>query len=192
MIIPLMKQAADEQGKGERATLSSSVAWDSGAVRVADARRMLRAFLARAPQAGRASLPTRTSMDAQLAVSELVTNAIRHAPGPCGMVLELSAGELSITVWDTSTDEPVMREHDPRRVGGHGLRLVQSVSHRVAVASRSWGKQITARLLLDPDAATDASDLTIRPLPLQGPTSAHPYRFPAHPADQARAEGHDG
>jgi anti-sigma regulatory factor (Ser/Thr protein kinase) len=89
-------------------------------------------------------------MDAELATSELVTNAIRHAPGACGMTLRMSKQELTITVWDSSTEQPTPRKEDPRRIGGHGLHLVQTVSERVVVALRATGKLITAHLPVTP------------------------------------------
>ncbi|CAM5662808.1 hypothetical protein [Streptomyces afghaniensis 772] [Streptomyces afghaniensis] len=85
-------------------------------------------------------------MDAELVVSELVTNAIRHAPGPCELILRLFRGRLAITVRDTSAEQPTVHKGDRFRVGGHGLRLVHTVSDRVAVAPRARGKQITAYL----------------------------------------------
>ncbi|MDO0929337.1 ATP-binding protein [Streptomyces sp. TG1A-8] len=150
MVIPLRNQAADEQGTEKHTALRYGAVWDSGAARAADARQALRAFLAYAPRTGRDPLPGPLALDAELAVSELVTNAVRHAPGPCGMTLRLSGEELAITVWDTSAEEPVARGADPRRVGGHGLHLVHAVSDRVVVAPHPTGKQVTAHLRLAP------------------------------------------
>jgi anti-sigma regulatory factor (Ser/Thr protein kinase) len=149
-----MKQAADEQGMGEHATLRSDVVWDSGAASAADARRVLRAFLARVPLTGRTPVPDLLAVDAELVVSELVTNTIRHAPGPCGLVVQLSAGTLAITVWDTSPEEPVVRKGDRHRVGGHGLPLVHAVSDTVVVGFRTGGKQITAHMRLPPNRSS--------------------------------------
>jgi anti-sigma regulatory factor (Ser/Thr protein kinase) len=96
-------------------------------------------------------------MDAELATSELVTNAIRHAPGTCGMTLRMSERELTITVWDSSTEEPTPKKADPRRMGGHGLHLVQTVSEKVVVALRATGKLITAHLpVVPPDTGIPA------------------------------------
>ncbi|MER7900961.1 ATP-binding protein [Streptomyces sp. NPDC096046] len=148
MAIPLMKQAADEQGTGEHATLRTSVAWESGTARAVDARQVLRAFLTCTPPSGRTPVPAPLAFDAEIVVSELVTNSILHAPGPCGLVLQLSADQLAITVWDTSPDEPEVKKGDRYRVGGHGLRLVHALSDHVAVAFRTMGKQITAHLHL--------------------------------------------
>ncbi|OUD00343.1 ATP-binding protein [Streptomyces swartbergensis] len=161
MITPLRNQAAHEQGMGEHATLRSDVAWDSGTASAADARRVLRAFLTRVPLTGRAPVPALLAVDAELAVSELVTNAIRHAPGTCGLVLQLSHSELAITVWDTSPDEPVVHKGDRHRIGGHGLHLVHAVSDTVVVAFRTVGKQITAHLLLTTNHDTSAIDRTV-------------------------------
>lgn len=150
MAIPLRNQAADEQDPGKHATLHFGVAWAEGTARSVDARRALHAVLAHAARTGRAPVPAPTVQDAELAISELVTNALQHAPGPCGMALRLSGDHLAITVWDTSPGRPVPQDPDPRRFGGHGLRLVHEVSHRVAVAPRAAGKQITACLRLPP------------------------------------------
>ncbi|WP_318200844.1 ATP-binding protein [Streptomyces sp. SCL15-4] len=144
---PPRKQTADTTGTEEEATLRYHASWDEGAAQVTDARRSLRAFLAHAPRTGRQNVPSTLAMDAELAVSELVTNAVRHTRGPCGMTLRLSGEELTITVWDSSTEKPAPKKADPRRIGGHGLHLVETVSKKVVVALRATGKRITAHLL---------------------------------------------
>ncbi|WP_063790298.1 ATP-binding protein [Streptomyces sp. NRRL B-24085] len=166
MIIPLKKQAADEQGTGKDTTLRSSVAWAYGAAYAADARRTLRAFLARAPQSGRTSLPTLLAVDAELVVSELVTNAIQHAPGPCGLALHLSPDALTVSVWDTSPDAPEVKHDDHHGVGGRGLRLVHTVSDQVVVEFLAVGKQITAHLPLP--ARDDTTVISSVTTPLSG------------------------
>jgi anti-sigma regulatory factor (Ser/Thr protein kinase) len=171
MVIPLMKQAADGQGTDEQVTRRYSVAWADGAARAADARLALRAFLAPALLPGRTPVPVPLALDAELAVSELVTNALRHAPGPCGLVLRLSREELEVTVWDTSAEVPAMRQGDRQRVGGHGLRLVHAVSDRVVVAPSPSGKQITACLRLAPDASGTPAGRTVLPASLSGGTT---------------------
>ncbi len=167
MVIPLMKQVADELGTDAHARLRCSAVWADGAARAADARQALRAFLAHAARTGRTPVPAPRAMDAELAVSELVTNAIRHAPGPCGLTVQLSRDELTITVWDTSTEEPTVQTGDRHRVGGHGLPLVHAVSDQVTVAPHTPGKQITAHLGLTP-GDTGAGDRTVVPATLSG------------------------
>ncbi|MFD5914074.1 ATP-binding protein [Streptomyces massasporeus] len=149
MVIPLMKQA-DEPGTDEQVPLRCGAAWDDGAACAVEARRALHAFLAHVPCTGRTPVPAPLAIDAELVVSELVTNAIRHAPGPCGMILRLTGDELAITVWDTSTEQPVVRKRDGQRFGGHGMHVVHTVSSEVTVTPLGRGKQITA--YLRPDA----------------------------------------
>jgi anti-sigma regulatory factor (Ser/Thr protein kinase) len=151
MVIPLMKQAADEPGADEQAALRCGAVWADGAACAVEARRALQAFLAHVPCTGRTPVPAPLAIDAELVVSELVTNAIRHAPGPCGMILQLSGDGLAITVWDTSTEQPVVRKRDGQRFGGHGMHVVHAVSSEVSVASLGHGKQITACLRPVPD-----------------------------------------
>ncbi|GGY32320.1 ATP-binding protein [Streptomyces djakartensis] len=152
MITPLGKQAADRQGADEHAMLRFGAAWGDGAASAVDARLALRAFLAHGPHTAPSLIPASLAGDAELVVSELVTNAVRHAPGPCELILRLFRGRLAITVRDTSAMEPTVRKGDRFRVGGHGLHLVHTVSDRVAVARRASGKQITAYLRLAPEA----------------------------------------
>ncbi|MEU3888231.1 ATP-binding protein [Streptomyces sp. NPDC029041] len=155
MVIPLMKQAEDEPGTEERAILRYGVAWAEGAACAVEARRALHAFLSHIPCTGRTPVPAPLAIDAELVVSELVTNAIRHAPGPCGMSLRLSGDGLAITVWDTSSEQPVVMRRDGRRFGGHGMHVVHTVSSEVTVVFLGDGKEITACLRPVPDDDSD-------------------------------------
>ncbi|GAA3754140.1 ATP-binding protein [Spinactinospora alkalitolerans] len=85
---------------------------------------------------------SRMAGDVELVVSELVTNALRHAgvrafdaPG-CENVIQLSmmrrGGELICAVRDGSDQLPAQREPDFMAESGRGL-------HLVACFSRSWG-----------------------------------------------------
>ncbi|MFJ5534138.1 ATP-binding protein [Streptomyces sp. NPDC093261] len=161
MISPLMKQAADDQGTGEQATLRYSTAWADGAARAVDARQALRAFLIRGPHADQAPVPEAMVLDAQLVVRELIANATRHAPGPCGLVLQMVGEELVITVWDTSPQEPVFKRPDPHRVGGHGLHLVRAAGTKVTVTRRAQRKQVTAHLRVTPHRGNSTKDRTV-------------------------------
>ncbi|WP_063885230.1 MULTISPECIES: ATP-binding protein [unclassified Streptomyces] len=163
MVIPPGKQKAGEPETDAYATLCYEATWEEGAARMAEARRALRALLARAPRTGRAAVPASLALDAELAVSELVTNAARHAPGPCGLILRLSGDELTITVWDTSGDAPVVREADPTRVGGHGMRMVHTISDRVVVSPHGGGKRIVAHFPLPSERGVDGPGGTVLP-----------------------------
>jgi anti-sigma regulatory factor (Ser/Thr protein kinase) len=128
------------------APLRYSRTWDDAVAGIGDARDVVAALLARVRPA-----PSRRSVqDARLVVSELVTNVAKHAPGPCTLSLELlpGAGALRITVSDTSSDPPLRRPPDPRRVGGHGLHLVAMLSRALEVTWLPHGKRVTATVPL--------------------------------------------
>ncbi|KUN77618.1 hypothetical protein AQJ66_33195 [Streptomyces bungoensis] len=120
--------------------------WDAGSSCIADARDAVQALLSRA----RPAPHRRAVQDAQLVVSELVTNAVRHAPGPCGLRLELSPDStaLHVSVTDTSPERPRQRPPDPCRVGGHGLHLVSLLTGGFEVTPLAHGKRVTATVAL--------------------------------------------
>ena len=144
MVTPLGHRASDEQKAA--ACLRYSATWDTSDASIADARAAVRTLLA---QAGH-DPDQRPSQDAQLVVSELVTNALRHAPGPGSLALEVApdAALLRIAVRDTSSRPPELRAHDARRVGGHGLLLVARLCDQLQTVALKTGKQVVAHLHL--------------------------------------------
>ncbi|MFD3517482.1 ATP-binding protein [Streptomyces sp. NPDC058657] len=107
---------------------------------IAEARAAADAFLARhAPQAG----PTFHD-DVLLVVSELVTNAVRHAPGPLVLELGLAPGGVLVGVRDREPRPPHSRV--PDLTGGHGWPIVQRLSRRVDVTPDGEGKTVRAEL----------------------------------------------
>ncbi|KPI32811.1 hypothetical protein OV320_2022 [Actinobacteria bacterium OV320] len=98
MVTALENRASDEQERA--APLRYSAAWDTEDVSIAEARAAVRTLLADAGH----HPDDRPSHDAQLVVTELVANALRHAPGPGDLALEVTpdAALLHITVRDSS------------------------------------------------------------------------------------------
>ncbi|MEU6083414.1 ATP-binding protein [Streptomyces sp. NPDC047108] len=100
-----------------------------------------------------ASLRETAVIDALLATSELVTNAIRHAGGVTGFVAHLTSDGrgLELGVSDASDQEPVTGgPPEPGTPGGFGwpmiLRICQAV--RVHREPGRVGKTIVVRLAL--------------------------------------------
>ncbi|WP_406252344.1 SpoIIE family protein phosphatase [Streptomyces atratus] len=73
----------------------------------------------------------------ELVLSELVTNAIRHAGGPVEVRL-IRAGQLTCEVSDPSATQPRMRRALLTDEGGRGLYLVAQLTSR-------WGSRYTRR-----------------------------------------------
>jgi anti-sigma regulatory factor (Ser/Thr protein kinase) len=88
--------------------------------------------------------------DALVVVSELVSNAMRHAPGPCTLELTDRSGTVTIAVSDASTTPPQPRAGDLEDAGGgFGWHLLQRLSQQVRVQlDPPHGKTVSATMTL--------------------------------------------
>jgi anti-sigma regulatory factor (Ser/Thr protein kinase) len=77
--------------------------------------------------------------DAELLVSELVTNAILHARSTATVNIEREP-ELRVSVCDHSTAVPRVRNYGPTAVTGRGMLLVDRISRRWGVDISGNGK----------------------------------------------------
>jgi anti-sigma regulatory factor (Ser/Thr protein kinase) len=84
---------------------------------------------------------------AELVVSELITNAIRHASGPIRVRLLLDRG-LVVEVSDTSSTAPHLRYAASTDEGGRGLFLVAQFAERWGTRYTATGKIIWAEVAL--------------------------------------------
>jgi serine phosphatase RsbU (regulator of sigma subunit)/anti-sigma regulatory factor (Ser/Thr protein kinase) len=89
----------------------------------------------------------RLAFTIELIVSELVTNAIRHASGPIGLRL-IRDRSLICEVSDTSNTAPHMRRSHVTDEGGRGLFLVAQVAQRWGTRYTATGKTVWAELQL--------------------------------------------
>lgn len=118
---------------------------------IAEARHHAVAFLDQAHADHHLSVSARARDLTQLVVSELVTNALKYAPGPVLMELRITARAVDVVVWDSEPTVPAARAADPDRIGQHGLEIVKAVTEDLFTEQEPVGKRITARLALSGD-----------------------------------------
>ncbi len=73
----------------------------------------------------------RIADDAEMIVSELMTNAISAAPAAhVALYLAADTDRLTILVWDASPDLPAHHQHDGDAVSGRGLEIIDALADR--------------------------------------------------------------
>jgi anti-sigma regulatory factor (Ser/Thr protein kinase) len=87
--------------------------------------------------------------DAELVVTELVANAVRHARTPVTVRLVLDDVLLRVEVCDGSTRPARMRVACPTEEGGRGLLLVDALSDAWGVEADRTGKRVWAQFARD-------------------------------------------
>ena len=80
--------------------------------------------------------------DAPLVMSELVTNAVRHAGSEMVVTATLQPDRLRLEVSDLSADLPVMGELAAARDGGWGLHIVEHLATTWGLETSAGGKSV--------------------------------------------------
>ncbi|MFJ8826603.1 ATP-binding protein [Streptomyces sp. NPDC102467] len=152
-----------EPTSGARATLPGAgplevaISLDGTRGCIAQARQAAARFLAQAREQHQVEVGARAVEDTQLIVSELVTNAVKYAPGPGLLQLRISDGTVQVEVWDSDPMLPTARTANPERVGQHGLEIVTILAHSLTMQPTTVGKRITAALHLNPAVGESAA-----------------------------------
>ncbi|GGX91922.1 ATP-binding protein [Streptomyces fructofermentans] len=118
--------------------------FDSRPEAAADARDLARAYV----DSLSPSVDEQAAASVALVVSELATNAVRHASGPT-FSLRLWARPDDIAVVVTDSDPRPPRERQPDLTGesgGFGWPMVQSLARTVTISAGPGGKSIRAHL----------------------------------------------
>ncbi|WP_329139880.1 ATP-binding protein [Streptomyces sp. NBC_01476] len=138
-----------QDATGAKVSSTTSLSYEGSPESISAARRLAAAFL-EDPRHWPEQPPShRVTLDVQLIVSELVTNAVKYAPGPFLLSLRIAGRLLEISVTDSSPEPPVPRGPGPGRAGGHGLEIVLALSESFEVYQEPVGKRLTARVDLD-------------------------------------------
>ncbi|MFH8336472.1 ATP-binding protein [Streptomyces sp. AM6-12] len=140
----------DDIRPGEQ-PVQTTVVLDGDGAGIARARRLAADFLARVQDEHGLPVSRRTMEVTQLVVSELVTNAHKHAPGSALLGLRVTGDSVEVSVWDSDPVLPIARAADAGRVGQHGLEIVMALVQGFEARREPVGKRITARLALTDD-----------------------------------------
>lgn len=116
--------------------------FDGSPASIADARDHASSFFA----LGAPPLDDQLFGDALVAVSELVTNAVRHAPGPCVLVLSDDGRRVTIAVSDTHRVLPGARPKDLDGGGGLGWHVLCEIAGSVHTELNPGGKTVAVTL----------------------------------------------
>ncbi|WP_268247923.1 ATP-binding protein [Streptomyces sp. QHH-9511] len=111
---------------------------------VAQARETTRTFMSTLHPA----VDAQAAASVELVVSELVTNAVRHARGAAGsLCLQARADSITVDVMDADPRPPRERTPDlTGGTGGFGWPMVRNLATAVAVTTGTSGKTVRAVL----------------------------------------------
>ncbi|MGW3633942.1 ATP-binding protein [Streptomyces sp. NPDC005122] len=133
---------------GAAPALETSLTVDGDGTRIAQARHLAAAFLAKVKAECGTPVAADTVQIVQLIVSELVTNARKYAPGPARLHLRITGPVLRVELWDSNPVLPAAEAPDPSRIRRHGLEIVAALARTITVERTSVGKRITADVVL--------------------------------------------
>lgn len=100
---------------------------------------------------------------AQLLLTELVSNAVRHSDRPVVIRLHVGDGRVRVGVEDTSERMPVLRHQKDAAAEGRGLRLVDTLASDWGVRLVEHGKVVWFELPLSGDPGCSGDSLVPEP-----------------------------
>ncbi len=87
-------------------------------------------------------VPAQVSDEATLLTSELIANAVRHAPPPLCLEIAVDATKIRIEVHDSDPMPPVLTRPDFTSRGGRGVWLVDTIASRWGYRPEPPGKVV--------------------------------------------------
>jgi anti-sigma regulatory factor (Ser/Thr protein kinase) len=101
--------------------------------------------------------PPRAVESAALVVTELVSNAVRHAETEMLLVLNVAPGHIDVRVQDASPALPERREAGPESLSGRGLAIVDELASAWGVEERDGTKIVWATIAIEHDGERDVA-----------------------------------
>lgn len=125
----------------------------------------------------RHAIPSSDLDGAELALSELLSNAVKHAPGPAWVHVDWSGRRPRVEVHDLGPgfELHAVLPEDPFAAGGRGLFVVSHVADQLAaVAKRAGGSKVSAVMPVERPAEDDHDPAPRRRDGLPTPDEASP------------------
>ena len=110
-----------------------------------------------AVQLSRWQMPTQVSDEATLLTSELIANAVRHAPPPLCLEITVHTTKIRIEVHDSDPIAPVLTRPDFTSSGGRGVWLVDTIASRWGYRPEPPGKVVWFEIDLPTRSDTEAA-----------------------------------
>ena len=110
-----------------------------------------------AQQLSRWRVPAQVSDEATLLTSELVANAVRHAPPPLCLEITVGTTTIRIEVHDSDPVAPVLTRPDFTSRGGRGVWLVDTIASRWGYRLEPPGKVVWFEMDLPARVDTEAT-----------------------------------
>lgn len=86
------------------------------------------------------------AVDAELLVTELVTNSVTHARSPVRLEVEIAEDVIEFSVSDRSTREVQLRIPGPDATTGRGILLLDRLASEWEVVPEAGGKTVRFRM----------------------------------------------
>ena len=138
----------------------------NAATACADGRRFVAGHLSRW------QVPAQVSDEATLLTSELIANAVRHAPPPSCLEVTVDTAKIRIEVHDSDPMLPILTRPDFTSRGGRGVWLVDTIASRWGYRSEPPGKVVWFEMDLP------ATSEMVRPVQRNGRAGAGDDRRP--------------
>lgn len=95
-------------------------------------------------------VPAQVSDETVLLTSELIANAIRHAPPPLCLQVSVHARVVRVQLHDSNPVTPVLKRPDFTHRGGRGVWLIDTLATRWGFHEQPPGKQVWFEITLTP------------------------------------------
>jgi PAS domain S-box-containing protein len=99
--------------------------------------------------------------NAELALSEVVTNAVLHAHSPISVTIRVHPGSVEVEVEDLNPTPPSVRDYDSQATTGRGMGLVAALTSECGVRPLAGGGKAVWFRIDDTGSSTDPHEPSV-------------------------------